>query len=118
MDFPAQFPAPVAAPPELLTAMGSAPVAVLAAEDFLLVYASSREIEALTPDFRLLQRVPLRGVIVTAPGIEVDFVSRFFAPKLGIDEDPVTGSAQCALIPYWAERLGKTRLVARQLSLV
>ncbi len=116
MNFPAQPPRPVAAPAALLAAMGGTPTEVLAAQDFMLVYASAQEIEALRPDFRLLLQLPLRGVIATAPGEEVDFVSRFFAPKCGIDEDPVTGSAHCALTPYWAERLGKRRLLARQLS--
>lgn len=116
LDFPAQDPQPRSAPALLLQAMGAAPQGVLAAEDWLLVYGSQREIEALRPDFRLLQELPLRGVIATAPGDAVDFVSRFFAPKLGIDEDPVTGSAHCALTPYWARRLGKPHLLARQLS--
>jgi predicted PhzF superfamily epimerase YddE/YHI9 len=75
-------------------------------------------VRATEPDFRALGRVPLRGVMVTAPSAdrEFDFVSRFFAPASGVDEDPVTGSAHCALTPYWAERFGKTRLRARQLS--
>jgi len=73
-------------------------------------------VRELTPDLELLRRLDLRGVIVSAPGVEVDFVSRFFAPKLGIPEDPVTGSTHCALAPYWAKRLGKDILQAAQLS--
>ena len=72
-----------------------------------------RELDVNLADFATLDR---KGVIVTAPGDEVDFVSRFFAPLLSVDEDPVTGSAHCTLVPYWAHRLGKTRLRARQLS--
>lgn len=73
--------------------------------------------QRLTPDFAALARLDRRGIIATAPGAgELDFVSRFFAPASGIPEDPVTGSAHCTLVPYWAERLGKTRLKARQIS--
>jgi predicted PhzF superfamily epimerase YddE/YHI9 len=73
-------------------------------------------LEQLEPDFRLLAQLEGRGVIVTAPGREVDFVSRCFFPRYGVDEDPVTGSAHTTLTPYWAERLGKNRLTARQIS--
>ena len=89
---------------------------VLASEDFLAAYASQEDILGLQPDMSALKDVGLRGIIVTAPGDEVDFVSRFFAPGYGIDEDPVTGSAHCALTPYWARRLGKSKLHAYQLS--
>ena len=84
--------------------------------DFMFVYASESEIENMDPDFGLLAQVGGRGVIVTAPGNDVDFVSRFFAPQTGINEDPVTGSAHTALTPYWAKLLGKKTLTARQLS--
>lgn len=80
------------------------------------MFASEADIRAITPDHGKLQRLDLRGVAVTAPGIDVDFVSRFFAPNIGIPEDPVTGSAHCELAPYWRTRLGKTVLHARQLS--
>lgn len=116
MDFPAQAPRPAVAPPTLLRGMGRAPEIVLASQDYFLVYSSQSEIEALAPDLSALKDIPLRGVIVTAPGDMVDFVSRFFGPKVGIDEDPVTGSAHCALAPYWAERIGKKQLIGRQLS--
>jgi hypothetical protein len=73
-------------------------------------------VRAISPDFAKLQELDLQGVIVTAPGADVDFVSRFFAPKIGIPEDPVTGAAHCELTPYWAQRLGKTSFEARQVS--
>jgi predicted PhzF superfamily epimerase YddE/YHI9 len=90
---------------------------VLAARDYLAVYDSSEDIASLTPDFAAIAALDRFAVIVTAPGTDgVDFVSRFFAPARGVNEDPVTGSAHCTLIPYWAERLDKTELQARQLS--
>lgn len=84
--------------------------------DYLLVYNSQTEIENLNPDFSGLAKINTRGVIVTAPGDTVDFVSRFFAPASGIDEDPVTGSAHCALTPFWKEKLDKDILQAKQVS--
>ncbi len=84
--------------------------------DYMLVYESQKEIENLNPNFFLLDKVDCRGVIATAPGNEVDFVSRFFAPKCGIPEDPVTGSAHTTLTPYWSKELNKTNLTAKQLS--
>jgi PhzF family phenazine biosynthesis protein len=117
LDFPARPPGPCEAPPALAKGLGRAPEAVLAARDYLAVYRSAREVAALEPDFKLLAGLDRFAVIVTAPGENgVDFVSRFFAPAAGVDEDPVTGSSHCTLIPYWAERLGKTRLEARQVS--
>ena len=116
MDFPARVPEPCAAPESLLAALGQAPVEVLGSDDYVVVYENEPAIRGLAPDMGLLERLDRRAVCVTAPGEEVDFVSRFFAPKVGIPEDPVTGSAHCQLTPYWASRLGKTELVARQLS--
>ena len=116
MDFPSRPPTPCEAPPELITGLGAKPETVLKSRDFLAVYASEDEVRNLQPDFALLKRLPSLGVIVTAAGRDVDFVSRFFAPQAGIDEDPVTGSAHSTLIPYWAERLGKKELRARQIS--
>lgn len=116
MDFPASPPSPCAAPPALLEALGVAPQAVLRAEDYVVLLADTAQVRALAPDQQLLAQLDLRGVVVTAPGIDTDFVSRFFAPKLGIAEDPVTGSTHCQLAPYWSERLGKSHLTARQLS--
>jgi predicted PhzF superfamily epimerase YddE/YHI9 len=89
---------------------------VLKARDYLCVFGSEDEVLALKPDAAKLKALDCFAVIVTAPGKDCDFVSRFFAPAKGVDEDPVTGSAHCTLIPYWAERLGKTKLFARQRS--
>ncbi|SEB02033.1 PhzF family phenazine biosynthesis protein [Alkalimonas amylolytica] len=117
MDFPSSMPQISDEPPLLAEALGATPEQVLVAEDYLVVYPDATAISALTPDFALLARLEKRGVIVTAPGTDgVDFVSRFFVPKLGVNEDPVTGSAHCQLAPYWAERLQKQQLLARQLS--
>jgi len=88
----------------------------LQADDYLLIYDNQEKIENILPDLSILKEVDLRGVIVSSKGNDCDFVSRFFAPKYGIDEDPVTGSAHCTLIPYWSEKLGKKKLHAKQLS--
>ena len=112
-------------PPALLSSLGEKPLAIFKGKtDYLVVYETQAQIEALDPDFREMSTVPARGVIVTAPGDTnpqdglqpVDFVSRFFGPQSGGDEDPVTGSAHTTLVPYWANQLGKTELTARQLS--
>jgi PhzF family phenazine biosynthesis protein len=116
MDFPASPPAPCSMPERLVQGLGARPVELLAGEDYLAVFDSEETVRSLAPDHALLGQLDLRGVIVTAPGIDVDFVSRFFAPKFGIPEDPVTGSAHCELAPYWARRLGKNALSARQVS--
>jgi PhzF family phenazine biosynthesis protein len=117
MDFPSRPPAPVEAPKSLLAAIGGKPSAVLRARDYLVVYDSAAEVAALKPDFIALAKEDCFAAIATAPGEEgVDFVSRFFAPAKGIPEDPVTGSSHCTLTPYWAKRLGKAELEARQLS--
>ncbi len=116
MDFPASRPAPCAVDDALAAALGRRPSELWAAEDYLAVFDSEAGVRALVPDQALLARLDLRGVIVTAPGADVDFVSRFFAPKVGIAEDPVTGSAHCQLAPYWADRLGRNSLSARQVS--
>ena len=84
--------------------------------DFLFVFNSEENILAINPNFQMLSDSDERGFIVTAPSNEVDFVSRYFAPSAGINEDPVTGSAHTTLIPFWAEKLGKTELTARQVS--
>jgi PhzF family phenazine biosynthesis protein len=84
--------------------------------DYMAVFNSQKEIESLTPDYNTMSKLDARGVIVTAPGDTVDFVSRFFAPQSGINEDPVTGSAHTTLTPYWAGRLDKTEFTALQLS--
>jgi predicted PhzF superfamily epimerase YddE/YHI9 len=81
-----------------------------------LVFSSEKEILDMEPDMTKLKKVDKRGIIVTAKGDKADFVSRFFAPKYGIAEDPVTGSAHCALVPFWAKKLGKKDLIAHQVS--
>jgi PhzF family phenazine biosynthesis protein len=116
MDFPARAPSRCEIPSDLVEALGAAPCEVWEARDYLAVYHAEEEIRALAPDLRALVAVGHFAVIVTAPGLEADFVSRFFAPAAGVPEDPVTGSAHCTLVPYWARRLGKTQLHARQVS--
>jgi predicted PhzF superfamily epimerase YddE/YHI9 len=117
LDFPARPAAPTAAPPGLVAALGAAPSELLCARDHLAVFDRATDVAALAPDFGALAKVDCWAVIVTAPGTDgVDFVSRFFAPAQGVPEDPVTGSAHCTLVPYWAQRLGKNRLEARQIS--
>jgi predicted PhzF superfamily epimerase YddE/YHI9 len=117
MDFPAR-PATITEPPSgLLAALGGTPREVLRARDHLVVYDGAAEIAALKPDLVALANVDCWAAIVTARGENgVDFVSRFFAPAQGVPEDPVTGSSHTTLTPYWAKRLGKTELEARQLS--
>jgi PhzF family phenazine biosynthesis protein len=116
LNFPACPPVPCGASELLAKALGRRPKEVLAADDYLAVFDSEATVRAITPDLALLGQLDLRAVVITAPGDDVDFVSRFFAPKLGVPEDPVTGSAHCELAPYWAERLGKSILTARQVS--
>lgn len=116
MDFPAVRSEAVAVPADLQASLGVLPETVLAGTDYLVVLDSAAAVQALKPDFVRLARLDRRGVIVTAPGTDCDFVSRCFYPALAVDEDPVTGSAHCQLAPYWAERLGKKGLSARQLS--
>lgn len=116
LDFPARPPRPLAAPPRLAAALGRAPQEALLGDDLLCVYADAAAVQTLAPDLAVLAHMPGRGVIVTAPGVDCDFVSRFFGPKVGVPEDPVTGSAHTTLTPYWAARLGRRALTARQLS--
>lgn len=116
LDFPARPPATCDVPDELVRGLGRKPVEVLRARDFFAVFDAEADVAALRPEFGALLKLDCLGVIVTARGTTADFVSRFFAPQAGIPEDPVTGSAHCSLIPFWAERLGKKELVARQIS--
>jgi len=116
LDFPARPPQPCDAPGDLIGALRATPRQVLAARDYLCVFGSEDEVLALKPDFAKMATLDRFAVIVTAPGKDCDFVSRFFAPGAGVPEDPVTGSAHSTLIPYWSARLGKTKLYARQLS--
>lgn len=120
LDLPTRMPKPLAEPPpELEEGLGADVRTVLATGNKLMVVLeSAAEVASLNPDMAQLRRLAGKGVIVTARGRRPgeDFVSRFFAPAMGVDEDPVTGSAHCLLVPYWAERLGKTELGAAQLS--
>lgn len=118
MDFPARHPTRCEIPDLLPEALNRRPMEVLdTAEDLLVVLEDERAVRELKPDLSLLMQIEQRrGIIVSAPGELCDFVSRFFAPLVGIPEDPVTGSAHCVLTPYWAKRLGKKQLRARQLS--
>jgi predicted PhzF superfamily epimerase YddE/YHI9 len=117
MDFPARPAQPCEPPAGLLAALGGAARQVRRARDHLVVYDSAAEVVALKPDLAALGKVDCWAAIVTAPGDNgIDFVSRFFAPAQGVPEDPVTGSAHCTLVPYWAQRLGKTDFEARQVS--
>ncbi len=116
LDFPARPPARCDVPAALREGLGVNPLEVQRSRDFLVVLEDEETVRAIAPDFARLAEVDCLGVIVTARGREVDFVSRFFAPRAGINEDPVTGSSHCTLTPYWAARLRKTELTARQLS--
>jgi PhzF family phenazine biosynthesis protein len=119
MEFPRYAPAPCQAPAELLDGLSSRPREVLSTQadpNYYAVYNTERQVRALHPDLASLARLHPYGVAVTAPGEGADFVSRYFAPSYGIPEDPVTGSIHCALVPYWAARLGKNKLHARQVS--
>jgi PhzF family phenazine biosynthesis protein len=117
LDFPSRPPEPAtAALPALAEAIGRTPREAWAARDYMAVFDSADEVRALRPDMARVAALDRFALIVTAPGDGVDFVSRFFAPAEGVPEDPVTGSAHCTLVPYWARRLGKVRLTARQVS--
>jgi PhzF family phenazine biosynthesis protein len=116
MNFPAHRPQPCPMPPELLKALEVPPREVLASNYYMVVYDSEEDIRELSPYMKLIKELDRLAVIVTAPGKDVDFVSRFFAPAVGIPEDPVTGSAHCTLIPYWSEKLHKKNMRARQIS--
>lgn len=117
LDFPTRPPTRAEIPVGLAEAMGHAPQDFLTGgRDHLLIYEDEHTIRALEPDFEALRAHGRHGFIATAPGDDSDFVSRCFFPDFGIDEDPVTGSAHCVLGPYWAERLGRSRMFARQLS--
>jgi PhzF family phenazine biosynthesis protein len=116
LDFPSRPAAASATPEALIRGLGAKPSEVLKSRDYLAVFANEADVRGLKPDFAVLKTLDCLGIIATAPGSDCDFVSRFFAPGAGVDEDPVTGSAHCTLIPYWSQRLGKTKLFARQVS--
>jgi len=116
LDFPSRPPQSCEMPEALVRGLGARPEQVFKSRDYLAVFSSAAEVRALQPDFAILKSLNCVGIIATAPGDDCDFVSRFFAPAAGINEDPVTGSAHCTLIPFWSQRLGKTKLFARQIS--
>jgi predicted PhzF superfamily epimerase YddE/YHI9 len=117
MDLPASPPRRCAPPEGLAEILGAEPKEVLEAEDLLVRLQDEATVRGLAPDFARIATLPWPGVIATAPGEDAcHFVSRFFAPRMGIPEDPVTGAAHCILAPYWGERLERTVLTARQIS--
>lgn len=116
MDFPARPGKPTDVTDALALALGARPREAYLARDVLTIFESESEIRSLRPDMERVAALDAFAIIVSAPGDKVDFVSRFFAPRAGIPEDPVTGSSHCTLVPYWAGRLGKKRLTAMQVS--
>jgi PhzF family phenazine biosynthesis protein len=116
MDFPARPPQPAAGSEELVEALGARPREVHAARDLLVLFDTQEQIAALRPRFDRMLALDAFAVIATAPGKDADFVSRFFAPKAGINEDPVTGAAHCTLIPFWSARLSRKTLRGLQIS--
>ena len=116
MDFPAQPPVACDIPEALEKAFDMTPVACLKSKDYLVVFENEAGVRSVKPDFSQLMRLDLRGVIITAPSANYDFVARFFGPKLDVPEDPVTGSAYTQLAPYWVSKLGARRFRARQVS--
>ena len=117
MDFPAKPEVQTAAPEGLVEALGATPKYVgKNAFDYIVELDSEEAVRALRPNFSVLEKILVRGVIVTSRGTDYDFVSRFFAPASGINEDPVTGSAHCCLGPFWGSRLSRTEFVAYQAS--
>ena len=117
LNFPAYDLKPVEATNDVLSAIGKMPTETLQMNnDLMLVYHDQASVEMIKPDFGKMKQCAARAILVTAPSDEADFVYRFFAPKMGIDEDPATGSAQCSLIPYWSKRLNKASMNSIQLS--
>jgi predicted PhzF superfamily epimerase YddE/YHI9 len=117
LDFPSRPPEPCEPPPGLVEGLGRAPREVWRSGDnHMVVYETEEEVRQLRPEMARLRALTGYGVMATAPGNASDFVSRYFAPGIGIDEDPVTGSTHCTLTPYWARRLGKERMHALQVS--
>ena len=116
LDFPSQKPEKCDIPKQLLNGLNKMPISCYKSEDYLAVFKNEKEILDINPDFNELKKLDLRGIIITAKGSDYDFVSRFFVPKYGIDEDPVTGSAHTQLTPFWSEKLGKKKMSARQIS--
>jgi len=116
LDFPKTELTECAVNPDIENAIGAKILELYKSDDYMAVVATEKEVAELVPDFRAMMKLECRGLIVTAPGENCDFVSRFFAPQVGVDEDPVTGSAHCMLTPYWSGRTGKKVLNAKQIS--
>ena len=117
LDFPVDSINEIDPPEILINALGTSPQEIYQGrEDYLAIFEHEQDILSIDPDMRLMSHVPSRGVIVSSRGREVDFVSRFFAPRVGVLEDPVTGSAHTTLVPYWSSKWNKLELSARQLS--
>jgi predicted PhzF superfamily epimerase YddE/YHI9 len=116
LDFPARPGVPCEPPPGLLEGLGALPRETLKQRDYMAVFERAGEVRALAPRMDAIAGLDALGVIATAPGRDTDYVMRFFVPRAGIPEDPATGSVHCMLVPYWAARLGRSRLTARQLS--
>ena len=117
LDFPSRPGKPTEITPEIVAALGGRrPAAMYKARDLMAVFDNKRDVHELIPDYAAMMKLESLGVIVTAPAAGHDFVSRFFAPRAGINEDPVTGSAHCTLIPYWASKLGKAHVTGHQVS--
>ncbi len=116
MDFPARTPTEIECDPSVAEALGASPSELHQSRDLLAVFDSQSDVEKLRPDFAEVAKLDTFAVIASAPGQRCDFVSRFFAPGAGIPEDPATGSSHCTLVPYWSNRLGKSKLHALQLS--
>jgi len=116
MDFPSNPPKPVPVPKLLPEAIGVIPIYTGINTDLLVLLQDEETVRSVRPDLLILKKMEVRGTIITAPGKDVDFVSRFFAPAVGVPEDPVTGSAHTVLTPFWSKRLKKEKLKARQVS--
>ncbi|MEQ8360578.1 MAG: PhzF family phenazine biosynthesis protein [Cytophagales bacterium] len=116
LNFPAKSFNIAKLPDGLFEGLGALPIELYKNDDYMMILDSEKEVRDINPDFNLLNKVDTRGIIVTAKGDKVDFISRFFAPRVGINEDPVTGSAHTMLIPYWSKRLHKKEMSAQQIS--
>jgi PhzF family phenazine biosynthesis protein len=116
LDFPAQPAAACAVPAKLSEALRATPRSVLKGRDYIAVFDTEKEIAAIQPNFEMVASLDAQGVVVTAPGDQCDFVSRYFVPAAGIPEDPVTGSTHCTLIPYWSQSLKRSKMLAKQIS--
>lgn len=117
LNFPADIATEISVTPEFYAGLPEKPSKILKGKtDIMLVYDNESQIKNCKPDFNALKSIKARGIMITAKGESVDFVSRFFGPQSGIDEDPVTGSAHTTLVPYWAKVLNKTKLTAKQIS--